>query len=136
MPVSRKRHRKRGTATAGAGTDARGPALAVAGLAVVLGFGTWLVMEGPGGNDAAVVAVTVPRLSAEAAAGRATFNDTCAECHGRDGAGSDQGPPLIHAIYRPGHHAKAAIRRAVIQVVRAHNWQFGEIAPLAAMTAH
>jgi hypothetical protein len=35
---------------------------------------------------------------------RDAFDRRCAECHGRDAAGTAVGPPLVHSIYRPAHH--------------------------------
>lgn len=49
----------------------------------------------------------------------------CARCHGLNGAGSRQGPPLVHKIYRPGHHADLSFHRAVKSGVRQHHWKFG-----------
>ena len=51
-------------------------------------------------------------------------------CHGRHATGSDQGPPLVHRIYEPNHHADIAFRLAVRNGVRAHHWPFGNMAPV------
>lgn len=64
----------------------------LAGLAV---FG-WQLMA-PTGQPASVD-VTVPELSETAATGQSLFAANCAACHGRNVAGSDEGPPLIHPI--------------------------------------
>ncbi len=55
------------------------------------------------------------------------FEDNCARCHGRAAAGGPGGPPLVHPIYHPGHHADAAFHLAVRQGVRAHHWSFGNM---------
>ncbi len=75
------------------------------------------------------VAVSVPQLSKSAAEGADIFDTKCASCHGRDGSGGDAGPPLIHRIYEPNHHADFAFYRAVEQGVRAHHWTFGNMPP-------
>jgi len=71
----------------------------------------------------------MPKLSPQAAAGRRAFDAHCAECHGRYGLGTDKGPPLLHAIYNPGHHADESFRSAVKQGVRQHHWRFGDMPP-------
>lgn len=71
--------------------------------------------------------IIVPQLSAEARAGEAAFNENCATCHGRNGAGTEQGPPLIHNIYNPGHHADMALHLAVQRGVPQHHWPFGNM---------
>lgn len=72
---------------------------------------------------------TVPALSAAAAEGKRVFAAQCATCHGKDAGGTDQGPPLVHRIYEPNHHADAAFLLAVTRGVRAHHWTFGDMPP-------
>jgi mono/diheme cytochrome c family protein len=79
------------------------------------------------GGGAATVNVAVPTLSLVAVAGRAAFDANCAQCHGRSGVGTKQGPPLVHDIYNPGHHADEAFRYAVRQGVRQHHWPYGNM---------
>jgi mono/diheme cytochrome c family protein len=73
--------------------------------------------------------ISVPTLSARAAAGQKAFDANCASCHGRFGTGSDKGPPLMHEIYNPGHHADEAFRRAARNGVPQHHWRFGDMPP-------
>ena len=81
-------------------------------------------------SDAGIpVAVTVPALSEKAQAGEATFNVNCALCHGKNAAGTNLGPPLVHKIYEPGHHQDFSFRNAVQNGVPAHHWQFGNMPP-------
>ncbi len=63
-------------------------------------------------------------------AGKQIFQENCSQCHGDWGQGSDQGPPLVHDIYKPSHHADIAFQRAVQLGVRAHHWPFGDMAPV------
>lgn len=93
----------------------------VAGLAV-LGWQLMAPADGRGSGD-----VTVPELSRAAAAGQALFAANCAACHGRNAAGSDKGPPLVHPIYNPGHHSDRAFYGAAQQGVRQHHWAFGDM---------
>ncbi len=72
-------------------------------------------------------ALVVPRLSMRAEIGKAAYDGVCAACHGADGVGTDQGPPFIHPIYNPGHHADEAFFRAAHDGVRAHHWRFGDM---------
>ncbi len=59
--------------------------------------------------------------------GERLFNKNCAECHGMEGRGTAKGPPLVHKIYEPGHHADASFYFAVQSGVRAHHWGFGDM---------
>lgn len=77
---------------------------------------------------------TPPEGTADAAAapeaappGAALFDKNCARCHGRAADGGPGGPPLVHEIYHPGHHADAAFHLAVRQGVRAHHWSYGNM---------
>ena len=71
----------------------------------------------------------MPELSPVAEAGRAAFEANCASCHGPAAAGTDQGPPLVHRIYEPGHHADAAFVLAAKRGVPQHHWRFGAMPP-------
>jgi len=75
----------------------------------------------------ATVNVTVPPLSPVATAGRAAFDANCARCHGKNGAGTKEGPPLVHDIYNPGHHPDEAFWGAVRQGVQQHHWPYGNM---------
>lgn len=57
------------------------------------------------------------------------FNENCARCHGANAAGSELGPPLIHKIYEPSHHADISFLIAVQRGTRQHHWQFGDMPP-------
>lgn len=99
-------------------------ALAVAGAA-------WWLLAGRGGHQAGeavdLANLVVPTFSAEAAAGRLAFEDNCEACHGPHATGGDRGPPLVHPIYKPGHHADLSFLLAVRQGVTAHHWGFGNM---------
>jgi mono/diheme cytochrome c family protein len=77
-----------------------------------------------------VAAVKLPTLTDEARAGREAFDRLCAGCHGANAAGSPAGPPLVHAIYRPAHHADVAFTLAVQRGVPKHHWRFGDMPPM------
>ena len=66
----------------------------------------------------------------EVAQGKALFVENCSVCHGPAGDGTTQGPPLVHIIYEPSHHADAAFILAARNGVRAHHWRFGDMPPL------
>ena len=91
-------------------------AIAVAGLVI------WQMQP-----DAGKVDVTVPELSRTAQFGETAFNTHCAACHGSNAAGSEQGPPLVHDIYNPGHHADGSFTLAAKRGVRQHHWRFGNM---------
>ena len=70
----------------------------------------------------------------EVAQGKTLFEQNCSVCHGPAGDGTTQGPPLVHIIYEPNHHADAAFVLAARNGVRAHHWRFGDMAPLPDVT--
>lgn len=106
--------------------------LVVAVLTLGVGVIVWQMVAPSTGE--AIVRVSVPRLSAAAQAGKQAFDANCAQCHGNNGAGSDQGPPLVHDIYNPGHHGDQAFFVAVMRGVRRHHWRFGDMPPLTGVT--
>ncbi len=67
-------------------------------------------------------------------AGEERFNELCARCHGMAGRGTNAGPPLVHKIYEPSHHADFAFMRAAMQGVRAHHWKFGNMPKISEAT--
>lgn len=83
----------------------------------------------------AMVAVELPAIEGNAAIGQRIFEASCAGCHGANAAGNDgAGPPLVHVIYEPGHHADEAIQRAVAGGVRSHHWRFGDMPSVDGLT--
>ncbi len=106
--------------------------LTPARLAVVAALGVgaaWVAgTASDEGATAATVEVTVPAdLSPLARQGKVVFDAVCAECHGVNASGTDTGPPLVHDIYNPGHHADIAFFRAVQLGVRQHHWPYGNM---------
>lgn len=75
------------------------------------------------------VIVVVPELSPKAITGMAGFEAYCVECHGKNAAGTEKGPPLVHSIYRPSHHGDFSFVRAVTVGVPQHHWLFGKMPP-------
>lgn len=61
--------------------------------------------------------------------GERMYVEHCAQCHGVQGKGTDQGPPFVNVIYEPSHHSNMAFVMAVKQGVTAHHWQFGNMPP-------
>ena len=74
-----------------------------------------------------ILASAAKPLPAELEEGEAKFNNFCSRCHGPQGQGTNNGPPLVHKIYEPNHHADMAFQRAAAQGVRAHHWKFGNM---------
>ncbi|WP_428687159.1 c-type cytochrome [Roseibium sp.] len=101
---------------------------------VVLGVLAWARFSpeesGPE-PGAALVAVSVPEMTGAALEGEVLFKTNCAACHGENAAGRNEfGPPLVHKIYEPGHHADPAFLLAAMRGVRAHHWPFGDMPPV------
>ena len=65
--------------------------------------------------------------------GEATFNANCSACHGKQAAGTDHGPPLVHKVYEPNHHGDEAFQRAAANGVKAHHWEFGNMPKIDAV---
>jgi mono/diheme cytochrome c family protein len=78
--------------------------------------------------------VVLPADAAELAAGEAVYERHCVQCHGPAAAGTEVGPPLVHRVYEPGHHADYAFVLAIRQGVRAHHWRFGDMPPVPGLT--
>lgn len=62
--------------------------------------------------------------------GKKLFQQNCQSCHGLQGQGTNQGPPLVNNIYNPRHHANLAFNLAVKNGVRSHHWKYGDMKPL------
>lgn len=74
-------------------------------------------------------------LSDPAKKGQFLFEAKCVVCHGKNAVGQiGNGPPLIHKIYEPSHHADEAFQRAVANGVRSHHWPFGNMPPVPGLT--
>lgn len=99
--------------------------LALVASLMIAGYAVWYA----GTREMPRVVVSVPELSPVAREGRAAFRRSCAGCHGEDGAGGQGGPPLVHPLYRPGHHADVAFTLAVRRGVVAHHWNAGDMPP-------
>ena len=82
------------------------------------------------GPDPAPLADIAARSPTEHQQGKQLYAQRCATCHGENGGGSAVGPPLVHHVYRPAHHADAAFLIAIKSGVRAHHWRFGDMAPV------
>lgn len=98
-------------------------AVVLAGIALTV----WRIVSlssGPSG-----VSVSVPQFSGLAIAGENAFARNCAACHGKNAAGTDTGPPLVHNVYNSGHHPDLAFQIAVERGTRQHHWTFGNMPP-------
>ena len=101
----------------------------VSALAAGLGVLVWRLAT-PLGPDAGYrVSVKVPDFSSLARAGKSAFDANCAVCHGPNASGTDHGPPLVHDIYNPGHHADEAFYLAAQRGVPRHHWRYGDMPP-------
>ena len=78
-------------------------------------------------RDSPQTAVVAGEHSETGIAGKKLFAANCTQCHGENAMGTNQGPPLVHAIYEPGHHGNASFVIAVARGVRAHHWDFGNM---------
>jgi len=92
------------------------------------------------GHDAALNLDSIavfegPDMKVMVEAGARVFEASCAACHGQAAAGgTGLGPPLVHHVYRPAHHADGAFFLAVKNGVRAHHWSYGNMAPVPGLS--
>jgi len=102
------------------------------GVVVVgLGLSWW---QRRGSDDKPRVNVALPAsFTSQALEGRTLFEANCMICHGQNAAGTKTGPPLVHIIYEPGHHADVAFQRAARFGVQAHHWRYGNMPPISAV---
>lgn len=107
-----------------------GAVLLIGGLILVSNIRT----TAPDDTQAYALKITVPPTTPATEVGAQLFEENCAVCHGPAGAGSPQGPPLIHKIYEPSHHADASFALAAVRGVRAHHWNFGDMPPVPTVT--
>lgn len=81
-----------------------------------------------------ILATEAQPVPSELEEGEAKFNNFCSRCHGPQGQGTNNGPPLVHKIYEPNHHADMAFQRAAAIGVRAHHWKFGNMPKIEGVT--
>ena len=109
------------------------PALLV--LAVVVGGVLVFIYQSSQRTGPALVDVKVPALSAIGLQGQSAYAENCAQCHGDNAAGGVGGPPLVHNIYNPGHHADGAFWIALQRGVPQQHWRFGNMPPQSHVSA-
>jgi mono/diheme cytochrome c family protein len=68
--------------------------------------------------------------------GAALYAASCAECHGADLRGTENGPSHLSAVYQPSHHADGAFQLAVVRGSPAHHWDFGPMLPVAGLSSN
>jgi mono/diheme cytochrome c family protein len=98
-------------------------------LAAVLG----IVVAACGGSEDTPAGIPVQN-SDLVAAGDVLYQANCAACHGSDLRGTDKGPSHLSVVYVPGHHGDLAFVVAARAGVRAHHWDFGNMAPVEGLS--
>lgn len=78
--------------------------------------------------------VVIPEVTGQAIIGKRVFDVKCSVCHGKNAAGTENGPSFINKIYRPGHHGDEAFQRAPVYGAKSHHWNFGDMPPLTGVT--
>ncbi len=101
-------------------------------IILIITFAWGFLLEGPGGK---LTLVRVPKIfSEEAQIGRKVFLEKCRTCHGKNASGTKQGPPLIHDIYEPQHHADSSFYRAVAKGAKQYHWRYGDMPPILGLS--
>ncbi len=96
---------------------------------IAAGAGTYYWLSQKPTDAANASEITMPALSVLAAEGKPVFDGTCAACHGVNLLGTNEGPPLLHAFYKPGHHGDGAFVNAIQNGSVRHHWPFGDMPP-------
>lgn len=110
--------------------------VAIAAIAIGISAAAWYLSRpsndaGSAADTGPTVVVTLPgSFSGRAMQGQVYFEQNCAACHGKNAAGTGNGPPLVHKIYASGHHADGAFQLAAMRGVRSHHWNFGNMPPV------
>lgn len=73
-------------------------------------------------------------LTADAGRGYGLYHQHCVTCHGKSLDGSDNGPALIHKIYRSTHHSDMSFFYAIRKGTRQHHWRFGDMPPVPGLS--
>ncbi|MDH3462533.1 MAG: cytochrome c [Acidimicrobiia bacterium] len=83
-------------------------------------------------------AVTDPQIEPQdpalVAVGAALYETNCAQCHGSDLRGTDQGPSQLSSVYAPSHHGDGAFLLAVMNGSAQHHWDFGPMPPIEGLS--
>ena len=108
----------------------------IAALAVVIAaaYAAWSLFSGPSKASTETSSIIIPEFSQGAQSGQIAYEKYCASCHGINAAGTEKGPPFLHAYYNAGHHGDAAFENATIWGARAHHWPFGDMEPVEGIT--
>jgi mono/diheme cytochrome c family protein len=96
-----------------------------------IGVGATLLLAACTGSDGDGAPASAPFTGSD---GATLYAQACASCHGLDLRGTNEGPPFLDAIYRPGHHADVSFHLAVRSGARAHHWSFGNMPPIEGLT--
>jgi mono/diheme cytochrome c family protein len=66
--------------------------------------------------------------------GAELYQANCADCHGTDLRGTDQGPSHLSIVYEPNHHGDGAFLLAIQRGTPAHHWPYGNMEPVEGLT--
>ena len=76
-----------------------------------------------------------PASATGAESGAELYQASCASCHGADLRGTDKGPSHLSIVYEPNHHGDDSFRSAIVDGVRQHHWNFGDMAAIPGLDA-
>ena len=85
---------------------------------------------GPGEIDSNPLHLPPEGFVGDSVIGKEQYVLNCQSCHGTNGFGTNQGPPLVNKVYNPSHHANLTFHLAVKNGVRSHHWKFGDMKPI------
>lgn len=101
---------------------------------LAVAMGTLLTISACGGETGSIEADMEPQDPELVVAGAELYAANCAECHGADLRGTDQGPSHLSEVYVPNHHSDGAFQLAVLVGSPQHHWDFGPMQPVEGLT--
>lgn len=109
------------------------------GIIAVIGVISWSFfgenLSKNSNEGTAIVTITVPSIPSNLQVGNNLFDSKCSRCHGANAVGTEgSGPPLVHKIYEPNHHADGSFALAAKNGVRSHHWPFGNMPAVEGIT--
>ena len=84
--------------------DSPGTALKT-GLLLAIFFALSACDGGSGEKDSNPLHLPPQGFIGDSIIGESLYSQNCLACHGIGGMGTNQGPPLVHKVYNPRHHA-------------------------------
>jgi mono/diheme cytochrome c family protein len=77
-----------------------------------------------------------PRFVPNLAQGERLYVEHCSLCHGKQGRGTHQGPPLVHEYYKPSRLPDLEFYTVVKKGAQPRHWRYGPMPPAKDLTSN